>query len=118
MLLAAAFVLSVGSALLIFRRARFRPRWIIATVILFALPAAFTLAVYDGPTERDWNHAYAQGAISYNAYQHGLAHLHEPLDIAAGIGLGGALLLIAFGVLFERVRAYDDRARATAVTGA
>lgn len=41
MLLGAAFVISVGVAMLVFRRARWRMRWLIATVVLFERVRAY-----------------------------------------------------------------------------
>ena len=111
MLLGAAFVISVGAAMLVFRRSRRRMRWLVAAIVLFVVPAAFTIWAWDGRTKADWDRTYSAGVISYNAYQEGLRHVHDAMDAAAGVGLGGALLLVCFGVLFERVRAYDDRQR-------
>ncbi len=107
---AAAFVFSIGLASLVMRRMRVSPRWMGIAVAMFVLPAALTFLAIEHPTDEEVGHAYARGAISYNAFRDGVARADRAYDWIAGVGLAGTLLALGFATMFERVRAYDARA--------
>lgn len=114
---AAAFIISIGLASLVARRMRVSPRWMAFAVAMFVLPAALTFFALHHPSDEEVGHAYARGTISYNAFRDGVARADRAYDWTAGVGLGGTLLALGFASMFERVRAYDARARAERVPG-
>lgn len=108
---AAAFIISIGVAAIVLRRSPVMLRWMAAAVAMFTLCALLVLVVAMHPTADEVTHAYARGSISYVAYQAGVARADCAFDWAAGVGLAGTLLLVGFATLFERIRAYERQAR-------
>ena len=115
---AAAFVLSIGLASLLVRRLRLSPRWMAVGVAMFVLPAALTFLAVEHPTDEEVGYAYARGAISYDAFHAGIERADRAYDWTAGVGLAGTLVCLGFATMFERVRSYDARARAEQVSEA
>jgi hypothetical protein len=108
---AAAFIISIGLASLVARRVRVSPRWMAVAVAMFVLPAALTFVALHHPTDEEVGFAYARGAISYDAFHAGVERADRAYDWTAVVGLAGTLLCLGFATLFERVRAFDARAR-------
>ncbi len=104
MIAAAAFILSIGTCMLLMRRTAKIGMWLGAAVVMFVAVFAIAKGLQDTPGEDEVASAYRAGVISYNDYQRLTARAGATNDYAGIAGAIATLLVGGVGAAFSTRR--------------